>query len=138
FQIQDIVRNFISITVLMVAAFGIYNVLTIIINQKKREIAILRALGFSPKEVERLFLLQGGVLGLLGAAVGLTLGFLLCLALTKVRLKGIGFDRFMISFDWPIYAQGLLMAIFAAVTAGYFPARAARHMTPVDIIRSEA
>jgi lipoprotein-releasing system permease protein len=138
FKIQDIVRNFISITVLIVAAFGIYNVLTIIINQKKREIAILRALGFSPKEIERLFLLQGGVLGLLGAAVGLTLGFLLCLSLTKVRFQGIGFDRFMISFDLAIYAQGLLMAFVAAILAGYFPAHAARKMTPVDIIRSEA
>lgn len=138
FQIQDIVRNFITWTVLIVAAFGIYNVLTIIINQKKREIAILRAIGFSPRQIERLFLLQGAILGIAGAFTGLVLGYFLCRAVEQIKLEGAGFERLMVSYDPTIYLYGLLSAVVAAIVAGYLPARTARHMTPVEIIRAEA
>jgi lipoprotein-releasing system permease protein len=137
FKIQDIVRIFITSTVLIVAAFGIYNVLSIIISQKKREIAILRALGFSPKEIQSLFLLQGAILGISGAAVGLLLGFLACSAIGGVRFEGAGFEKLMVSYQPSIYLYGLFSAVLAAVTAGYLPARAAKKMTPIDIIRSE-
>jgi lipoprotein-releasing system permease protein len=138
FQIQDIVRTFITTTVLIVAAFGIYNVLTIIINQKKREIAILRALGFAPAEIERLFVIQGAILGLLGALTGLIIGFGLCKAIEQVSFQGVGFDHFIVSYGFDIYFYGFSMAVLSALAASYFPARAARRMTPVDIIRAEA
>ncbi|HEX4923227.1 MAG TPA: ABC transporter permease [Bdellovibrionales bacterium] len=137
FQIQDIIRNFITSTVLLVAAFGIYNVLTIIISQKKREIAILRALGYSPADVERIFLTQGAILGGTGATLGLVLGFLVCKLVERIPIKGAGFEKFLISYDPSIYLYGLLMAMLSALVASYIPARSARRMTPVDIIRSE-
>ncbi|MCC6278683.1 MAG: ABC transporter permease [Oligoflexia bacterium] len=137
FLIQDVVRNFITISIMIVAAFGIYNVLSIIVNQKRREIAILRALGFSPKQVERLFLQQGLILGLIGAVVGLGLGFLLCVYIDNLDIKALGPRGFIISYKPSIYIQGFLMAVAASLVAGFIPARAARKMTPVDIIRSE-
>ncbi|MEQ1876080.1 MAG: ABC transporter permease [Bdellovibrionia bacterium] len=137
FKIQDILRIFITSTVLIVAAFGIYNVLTIIVNQKKKEIAILRALGFSPKEIERIFVLQGLILGASGALIGMILGFGLCLLFEGIKIQGAGFDKFMVSYDYHIYLYGFLMAIVSALVAGYLPAHAARKMTPVNIIRAE-
>jgi lipoprotein-releasing system permease protein len=136
FKVQDFVRIFITVTVMLVAAFGIYNVLTIIINQKKREIAILRALGFSPSEVERLFLSQGAILGILGSTIGLILGFLLCFGLGQMKFNVPGFEKFLISYDLSIYAWGMGMATVSSVVAGFLPARAAKKMTPIDIIRA--
>jgi len=75
FVFQDIVRITVTTAILIVAAFGIYNVLSIIVNQKRREIAILRSIGYPPSMILQLFLIQGIILGLSGALFGLLIGF---------------------------------------------------------------
>ena len=125
-----------SVTRCAVAAFGIYNVLGIVISQKRREIAILRAVGYTPAQVERLFVLQGLLLGAGGAAIGLVLGFGVSLAFNGMKWPMIG--HLYVSFAPWIYGLGLLISVSAALVASYLPARAARRMTPVDILRTEA
>lgn len=65
-KVQDYSRYFITITILIVASFGIYNVLSIMINQKKKEIAILQAIGYAPIKILQLVLYQGIFLGVSG------------------------------------------------------------------------
>ncbi len=138
-SVQDYSRYFITFAVLIVAAFGIYNVLTIMINQKKREIAILRAIGYAPNRILELVLYQGLLLGIGGGTLGLLLGYLMCRLLESINLNieiG-GSNHFIISYDWMIYVIAFIAANIAALIASFLPAHAASRMTPIDVIRSE-
>jgi lipoprotein-releasing system permease protein len=138
FQIQDLFRSFITIGILVVAGFGIYNVLSIIVTQKKREIAILRSLGYTPSQILNLFLIQGILIGLTGAVVGLSLGFLTCYGLTLMDFEFAGRRGLTVSFSIWIYIQGFFMAFASSVIASLIPALSASKMTPIEIIRQEA
>jgi len=139
FVFQDIVRITVTTAILVVAAFGIYNVLSIIVNQKRREIAILRSIGYPPSMILQLFLIQGIILGLSGALFGLLVGFGLNLYIETIELNihiGSG-NNLIISFAPSIYIIGFTMAFLSAILASLLPAMAASKMTPIDIIRSE-
>jgi lipoprotein-releasing system permease protein len=69
FRIQDAIR-FLSIgAIMVVAGFGIYNVLNMMVIQKRRDIAILRSMGYSTREIISLFFTQGFLLGITGVAI---------------------------------------------------------------------
>lgn len=138
-RVQDFTRYFITTAVLVVAAFGVYNVLTIMINQKRREIAILRAIGYGPPRILMLILNQGVLLGFSGGVVGLLLGFLMC---KWVESIDFGFEiggknHLWISYDLSIYYTAFITANISSLIASFLPARAGSRMTPMDIIRSE-
>ncbi|MCB0384126.1 MAG: FtsX-like permease family protein, partial [Bdellovibrionales bacterium] len=137
-NIQDIMRYIITSAILIVAAFGIYNVLSIMISQKQKEIAILRSIGYAPDKILRLFMIQGSMLGLLGGGAGLFIGFGACLIIGSIDL---GFEigkgsNLLISYDWDIYATAFVAAQVAAAIASIIPARHAAKLTPLDIIRA--
>lgn len=138
FKTQTAVRYFMTISILLVAGFGIYNVLSVLINQKKKEIAILRAMGYTPGEIRILFLYQGTAVGVVGGSVGLLLGFLICHYLETIPLFKTStgqINHMIISYDWKIYVLGFLLAFISALIASLFPAHNASKMTPIDIIR---
>lgn len=139
-RVQDFTRYFITTSILIVAAFGIYNVLTIMINQKRKEIAILRAIGYAPKKILELILYQGIVLGVSGGILGLVLGFLLCLWFGSIDFgfEIGGSNHLLISYDISIYITAFVTANIAALVASYIPAWEASRMTPMDIIRAES
>jgi lipoprotein-releasing system permease protein len=138
-KVQDFTRYFITTAVLVVAAFGVYNVLTIMISQKRREIAILRAIGYNPSRILLLILYQGLLLGFAGGALGLLLGFLMCLWVGSIDFgfEIGGKNNLWISYDTSIYVTAFITANVASIFASYLPARAGSRMTPMDIIRSE-
>jgi len=138
FFIQDIVRYSVTAAILIVAGFGIYNVLSIMVTQKRREIAILRSIGFAPRKILLLFMEQGLMLGAAGAFIGLPLGFALCqyIGSIEVTFTGVG-SHLLISYAPSIYLAGFLLAFISALLASYLPAQAASKLTPIDIIRSE-
>ncbi len=138
-NVQDYTRYFITIAILVVAAFGIYNVLTIMINQKRKEIAILRAIGYGPQRIMQLVVYQGILLGFAGGALGLTLGFLLCYIVGHIDLNielG-GSHNLMIDYSPKTYLIGFVAANVASIVASYFPAHGASKLSPMEIIRSE-
>ncbi len=135
FAIQDFIRTFITIAIMVVAAFGIYNILNILVNQKRKDIGILRSIGFESNDIVRLFLIQGLILGTLGGALGLLAGFLLCLQLTTFKAAGM-LDKMMVSFDPKIYLLGITMAVFASAISSILPARSAGKLKPIEILRT--
>lgn len=140
FDFQDYTRITVTAAILIVAAFGIYNVLSIMITQKRKEIAILRSIGYPPKMIMELFLIQGIILGITGALIGLSLGHLINLYLATIEIgmgMGGGKTTLMISTSINIYIQGFLLAFISAILASVLPARAASKLTPLDIIRSD-
>lgn len=140
FKTQDIIRNFMTISILIVAGFGIYNILSLAVNHKRREIAILRSMGFEPRDITELFLTQGVLLGVVGGICGCIVGLIACFLISKIEVsasRGLGANHMFVSFSGFIYMRAFLLAFLASSFAGYLPARAAGKLEPIDIIRSE-
>ncbi len=140
FKTQDIVRNSMTIAIIVVAGFGIYNILSILVNQKKRDIAILRSMGYRPGDIVQLFLNQGLILGLIGGVIGLILGNILCHVIANIevvpgRMSGPG-NKMMVSFSMLIYVKAFGIAMASSVFSSIIPARSAGKLEPMDIIRS--
>ncbi len=135
FSLQDFIRSFITIAIMVVASFGIYNILNILVSQKRKDIGILRSMGFDGNEVKYLFLVQGLFLGILGGLIGLFMGFFMSLYLSTLKIAGMT-DHLMINFSSQLYLFGLLMAVLSALISSYLPARSAGRLKPIDIIRS--
>lgn len=141
FKIQNATRYMMIAVILIVAGFGIYNILNMVVNQKRKDIAILRSMGFETAEIVSLFLIQGLILGIIGALTGMVFGYLICNYLETIRfgggpMGGSGFLR--ISYAPLIYVQALILSVACSSFASFLPARAAGRMQPIEIIRAGA
>lgn len=139
FAIQTALRFSMIATVLIVAGFGIYNILNMTVSQKRQDIAILRALGYDAFDVIMLFFSQGIIVGLIGGAFGLLSGYGLCRYLQTVSFMVASpanpLGHLMISLSFGIFAQAGLMALVSAGIASILPAYSASRLTPIEIIR---
>lgn len=144
FETGSAVRNLISyavgITLLIVAGFGIYNILNMMIFEKMDSIAILKATGFSGSDVNRIFITIALSIGIFGGALGLLCG----LGLSGI-IDNIPFDTpalptvktYPISYNPRFYFIGGIFSLVTTYFAGYFPARKASKIDPVIIIRGK-
>lgn len=131
---RSVMMRSISAAILLVAAFGIYNILNMTIMQKLNDIAILKATGFSGKDVVKIFVLEALIMGSFGTLAGLGLASFLINLLSKVYIGGdIGY--FPITFEPSILLLGAGVGVFVTVGAGFFPARSAAKVDPVEIFR---
>jgi lipoprotein-releasing system permease protein len=140
FQTQDVIRNSMTISILVVAGFGIYNILSLAVSHKRREIAILRSIGYEPRDILKLFLIQGLILGVIGGFIGFLLGLGLTYFISTIKVsenRGLGSDHMMVSYNSLIYLRAFALALFSASLASFWPARSAGRLEPIDIIRSE-
>ncbi len=140
FKTQDIVRNVMTVSILIVAGFGIYNILSLAVTHKRREIAILRSMGFTPSDISKLFLSQGIILGLIGGVVGVVFGGLAAYGLSTIEVsadRGLGGNHMLISFEYLIFVKAFVLAILSSSVASYLPAHSAGKLEPIDIIRGE-
>lgn len=136
--IRNVIMYSVVSAVLIVAAFGIYNVISTVVMEKHRDIAILKSMGFHKRDVQLIFVIQGILLGLVGCLLGLPLGSGLMYSLMQVKFKPPGSTEIIgMPLDWS-YLQFLIAAAFAmtaAVVAALLPARKAALVQPIDILR---
>lgn len=133
-RMRKIIITVVSSSILLVAGFGIYNILNMTISQKLNDIAILKAMGFKGKNVIRIFVQQALIIGMIGSAMGLTLATILVNVLKHVYVGGdIGY--FPIRFEPTMYLRGILFGFIITFFAGYIPARKAANVDPVSIFR---
>ncbi|UXE66653.1 MAG: ABC transporter permease [Chryseotalea sp. WA131a] len=134
----DLVRNTmmgaISLSILVVAAFGIYNILNMTVMQKINDIAILKATGFSGGDVIKIFVTEALVMGFLGCLMGLVVGGILIAIMQNVWM-GPPVGYFPIYFSPQFFMSSFLLGILATLGAGYIPARKASKVDPVEIFR---
>lgn len=124
----------ISLSILVVAAFGIYNILSSTISQKINDIAILKATGFAGKDVIRIFLMEAVIMGLIGTLMGLVVGAILIGIMSGIYMGGpVGY--FPIRFEPALFSKSAGLGLFITICAGYFPARRAARVDPVEIFR---
>ena len=139
--IRKILMYTVVSAVLVVAAFGIYNVISTVVIEKQRDIAILKSMGFHAHDVLRIFLTQGAMLGAAGCAVGIPLGCALMVGIMNVSFKMPGskdLTYMPVSWNWIQFAMAASFAMTAAVLAAYIPSRKAAQVHPVDILRGGA
>lgn len=125
-------------TIIVLAGFGIFNVLTLMILDKVRDIAILRSMGYRRGDISAIFLWQGLFVATFGSALGCVLGLLLTWWISSIPVHIRGFiatDYFLVHWSWVHYATAAVIAFAAALVASWFPARRAAKLAPVSILR---
>jgi lipoprotein-releasing system permease protein len=141
FQIRNVIMYTVVGAILVVAGFGVFNIVSIITHEKARDIAILKSLGFSAADMRRLFLFEGLFMGALGSGLGAGLGLGLTRLLETVEFQvpnAVGMSHLPVVYAPSHYLIASAVAVAAAGIAGYLPARKAARLNPVDIIRGAA
>lgn len=133
--IRDLLAIAVSVTILIVAGFGIYNIMNMTVNEKIREIAILKAMGFNGKDIVEIFLTQSIVIGLVGGLSGLLFGNIISQIINNIPFKIATFDTLPINFRPSDYIMAFFFGIIITIIAGYLPARKASKVDPVSILR---
>lgn len=136
--VRNIMTYVVSITLLIVAGFGIYNIISMNVNNKIKDIAILKATGFSGKDVISIFMMQAMIIGFIGALTGIIFGFLLSLAISTIPFTGgeyASIDRFPVKFSAAYYIFAIIFGIVTTLIAAYMPSKKASKVDPVVILR---
>lgn len=138
--IRTLISYAVGITVLIVAGFGIYNILNMMIYEKMDTIAILKATGFSGRDVQKIFLLIALVIGFFGGIVGLLVGFGLSLVIDQIPFVTPSLPTiktYPVNYDPWFYGIGIVFSLVTTFMAGWFPSRKASKVDPVVIIRGK-
>ncbi len=128
--------------IVLVAAFNIVATLVMVVMERRKEIAILRAMGARAASIATIFLCEGAALGLAGTALGVTGGFIASFLIGKYHLIHLPPDLFMVSVVPVRLYPGNFLAVAAAAVVlclcgAIYPALQARALRPVEIIRYE-
>ncbi|MBU2920419.1 FtsX-like permease family protein [Winogradskyella psychrotolerans] len=138
--IRNLITYAVSITLLIVAGFGIYNILNMLIYEKMNDIAILKAIGFSGKDVQFIFMSQAMIIGFVGGVLGLIIGFGLTSLIDTIPFKTEALptvDTYPINKDPLYFIIGFSFAMVSTFLAGYLPSKKAKKIDPVKIIRGQ-
>ncbi|MNU95077.1 Lipoprotein-releasing system transmembrane protein LolE [compost metagenome] len=138
--IRTLISYAVGITLLIVAGFGIYNILNMMIYEKMDTIAILKATGFSGKDVKRIFITIALTIGVFGGLFGLFFGFLISSGIDQIPFKTDALPTvktYPINYDPRYYLIGGIFSVITTYYAGYFPSRKASKVDPVVIIRGK-
>ncbi|HMQ74691.1 MAG TPA: ABC transporter permease [Flavobacteriales bacterium] len=139
-DVRSIISYAVGVVLLIVAGFGIYNILNMMIYEKLDAIAILKATGFSGSDVRRIFLLLSMIIGLVGGVTGLLGGFTMQTVIDNVPFETAALPTtktFPIDYDPQYYIIAVSFALLTTWIAGWFPARKAAQVDPVEIIRGK-
>jgi len=128
-------------TIILIAGLGMFNTLAMIVMEKTKEIAILRSMGYTRRDISRIFLLQGALVLLVGSILGCLLGALSTLLVSSIplRIRGIfSTDHFVVYWSPWHYLAAVLSATVVVMIASWVPARRAARLEPGEIIRGTA
>ncbi|MDR6567934.1 ABC transporter permease [Chitinophaga ginsengisegetis] len=138
--IRTLISYSVGITLLIVAGFGIYNILNMMIYEKMDAIAIMKATGFCGSDVNRIFIVIALSIGLFGGVAGLFLGFGVSVIIDQIPFRTAALPTittFPVNYNPAYYFIGAIFSLVTTYFAGYFPARKASKVDPVVIIRGK-
>lgn len=139
-SVRTLISYAVGITLLIVAGFGIYNILNMMIYEKMDSIAILKATGFSGKDVNAIFITIALTIGLVGGALGLLFGLGLSALIGEIPFNTASMPSiktYPIDYNPIFYLIGAVFSIITTYLAGYLPSKKASNIDPVDIIRGK-
>ncbi|MFC4816860.1 ABC transporter permease [Flavobacterium sp. GCM10023249] len=138
--IRSIISYAVGIVLLIVAGFGIYNILNMMIFEKMDSIAILKATGFSGADVKWIFMFLSMVIGICGGVLGLIFGFVFSNIIDVIPFNTAALPTiktFPVNYNPLFYIIGITFALITTFIAGLFPALKASKVDPVEIIRGK-
>lgn len=138
--IRSLISYAVGVTLLIVAGFGIYNILNMLIYEKMDSIAILKATGFSGRDVNHIFLLIALSIGVSGGSLGLLFGFLISLGIDQLPFETKSLPSvttYPVNYDVVYYLIAFAFSLVCTYLAGWFPATKASRIDPVIIIRGK-
>ncbi len=133
---------FLVFFVIMVAGFGVANVLITNVMEKARDIAILKSIGFKRSEIILVYMIQGGLVAVIGAAIGCILGFILIEIMSSIPMASSGqslvsSSHLMMGKNPMYFVMASIFAIVVSLAAAVGPSRNAARVNPVEILRGE-
>ncbi|HEV2103157.1 MAG TPA: FtsX-like permease family protein [Candidatus Acidoferrum sp.] len=141
FTVFDLLVGIFGSLALAIATLGIVNTLVMAILERRREIGVLKALGASDSDVQQLFFVEAGVMGLLGGVLGVAAGWVLGRAITfgtNTYLARQNLNPIQLtSVPWWLALAALVIAVLVSLAAGLYPASRAAKLNPVDALRYE-
>jgi lipoprotein-releasing system permease protein len=141
-KLEKLAMGVILLLIVLVAAFNIVSTLTMVVTDKTREIGILKAMGMPSASIRRIFLWQGAAIGFFGTGLGVLLGLVGALALTRFKLIALDpqvyfIDRLPIQIAVTDVLAITAASLGIAMLATLWPARQASRLFPVEAIRHE-
>lgn len=141
-KLEKFAMFIILILIILVASFNIVSTLIMNVMEKKREIAILKAMGATDRGIMNIFMMQGLFIGVVGTIIGVTGGFLLCYILNTYEIIKLPADVYYLS-HLPVKTKFIdfvivsLSAVIISFLATIYPAWQAAKMNPVEPLRYE-
>lgn len=139
-DIRNLISYAVSITLLIVSGFGIYNILNMLIYEKMNDIAILKATGFTSQDIMYVFISQALIIGFFGGLLGITIGYAVSAYIDTIPFITDALPTiktYPINYDINFYIWGVVFALLSTFLAGFLPAKKAQNIDPVDIIRGQ-
>ena len=139
-SIRSIISYAVGVTLLIVAGFGIYNILNMMIYEKMDSIAIMKAIGFSGSDVNLIFIFIALSIGVFGGTLGLLVGFGMSNIIDNIPFNTDSLPTiktYPINYNPAFYVIGGIFSLVTTYFAGYFPSRKASKIDPVIIIRGK-
>ncbi len=131
-----------SLLALMVGVFIIFNSLSVSVNQRWKEIGVLRAIGVEGSHIQQMFLIEAVLMGLVGSALGVGIGFVMARGATRIMsavvtsMYGLVSTPEQPAFHWDYAITAFAIGAFASLLATWLPARAASRLHPVMALRN--
>ena len=116
---------------LLVGGVGIFTIMTVAVNERTSEIGVLRAVGASQKKIRDVFLLESIFLAILGAVLGLSIGF------AAIYAALLFYPDMPIAIAWDYIVYAVLISLSIGLLAGFLPARAAAQLDPIEALRTD-
>jgi len=139
-KLEKITMFVILILIVLVAAFGIVSSLIMLVMEKTKDIAVLKAMGATAKSIRRIFVLEGLIIGVLGTVLGLGSGLGLCALLARYKFIDLPVDIYALD-TLPVQVEPFMVALVGvsavaiSLVATLYPAHAAGRLDPVEALR---
>lgn len=133
--VQYVILGIVSIA-LFVGGLGIMNTMYMSVSERTKEIGIMKAMGATKKQILTVYLIESGVLGLIGGTIGIGIGLGLTELSFYVIRNFVGTPLYP-SFSWSLIGGTLTISFFLGVFSGFLPARKAANLEPVEAIRQK-
>jgi putative ABC transport system permease protein len=138
-EIGYAIFNLLGLLALFLGAFLIFNTFRTIVVERRRDLAMLRAIGATRRQITTMILIESLIQGLLGTVLGMMVGYLMVLALTRLVLSNYGQfipgGIFSVTVSLNAVAGAAVLGLVTALVAGYWPARAASRISPLEGLR---
>lgn len=139
-KLESVSNNIIMLLILTISTFGIANVMNMLVLDKTKEIGMIMSIGGTPSQIRRLFIVESGLMGLMGGIFGCALGYLFSIYLNSLNLSfdlptggSISIPFIVDPWDLLIFT---LFAVILSTLAGAYPAHRASRLDPIEALRA--